>query len=237
MNEKEIFEREYVPGAVRIGRVILVISLLVFFVPFAGLWVLYGIEPRWPEILRASFARILINAPWWVMEPLSYFPILGIPGTFISFLAGNGSNMRIPCAIAAQKAANTQPGTVQGQLIATVGVCVSVFVNVAVLALGVALGVAVLSALPQSVTDALNFLLPALYGCVFAQFLRGNEFSGAVAVGLALAALFMYRAGWFAWFPIEPSIMTMLIPIAGTMGLAYLLYRNKPVKAEDEKEE
>lgn len=237
MNEKEVFEKEYVPGAVRIGRVILVVALIVFFVPFIGLWLLYGIEPRWPEILRASFARILINAPWWVMEPLSYFPILGIPGTFISFLAGNGSNMRIPCAVAAQKAANTQPGTVQGQLIATVGVCISVFVNVAILALGVALGVAVLSALPQSVTDALNFLLPALYGCVFAQFLRGNEFSGAIAVGLAAAALFMYRAGLFNWFPIEPSIMTMVIPIVGTMGLVYLVYRNRSSKEDDGQEE
>lgn len=227
MNEKEVYEKQYVPGIVRIGRIIMSVALLVFFLPFLGLWLVFGIQPSWPQILQASFARILINAPWWVMEPISYFPVLGIPGTFIASLAGNSSNMRMPCATAAQKAADTKPGTIQGQLIATIGVCISVFVNLLVLIIGVVLGAAALSALPQSVTDALNFLLPALYGCVFAQFLKGNEFAAAAAVGFALAALLAYRAGWFNWMPISPSIMTMLVPIIGTVALVYFVFRNK----------
>lgn len=230
MNEKEVYEKQYVPGIVRIGRVIMSLALVIFFLPFLALWLIFGIQPSWPQILQASFARVLINAPWWVMEPLSYFPVLGIPGTFIASLAGNSSNMRMPCATAAQKAADTKPGTIQGQLIATIGVCVSVFINLIVLVIGVLLGIAVLSALPPEVTEALNFLLPALYGCVFAQFLKGNEFAAATAVGFALVSLLAYRAGFFNWMPFSPSILTMVIPIIGTVGLVYFVFRNKGEK-------
>ena len=41
----------------------------------------------------------------WFVEPISYFPIVGVAGTYMAFVSGNISNLRIPCAMIAQKAA------------------------------------------------------------------------------------------------------------------------------------
>lgn len=224
---KDIYKDEYLPSLVKVGRIILCSSLVVFFLPFLTLWFVYGIEPHWPQIAQGVVAWIFINAPWWLSEPISYFPILGVAGTFISFLSGNGSNMRIPCAVASQKAAGADPGTVQGSIISTIGISVSVFVNLAILAVGVFLGQAVLSALPESVTDALNYLLPALYGCVFAQFLAGNEISGGASMILALGTLLLYNSGMLGFIPFDISIFVMLVPIFGTIAVAYSVAKKK----------
>lgn len=224
---KDMYKDEYLPSIVKVGRIILSVSLIVFFLPFLSTWVIYGVKPHWAEIGQGVFAWILINAPWWISEPISYFPILGVAGTFISFLSGNGSNMRIPCAVSAQKSAGVLPGTVQGSLISTIGISVSVFVNLIILAIGVLAGQAVLSMLPPSVTDALNFLLPALYGCVFAQFLSGNEISGISALVLAIGTLLLYNSGALAFIPFDVSIGVMLIPIFGTMIIAYFVAKKK----------
>lgn len=47
----------------------------------------------------------------WFVEPISYFPVVGAAGTYMAFLSGNISNMRIPCASMAQVAADVEPGT------------------------------------------------------------------------------------------------------------------------------
>lgn len=34
----------------------------------------------------------------WFVEPISYYPVVGQIGTYMAFLSGNISNMRVPCA-------------------------------------------------------------------------------------------------------------------------------------------
>jgi hypothetical protein len=41
--------------------------------------------------------------PLWFIEPVSYFLVLGICGTYISFLAGNISNFRLPVSAVARR--------------------------------------------------------------------------------------------------------------------------------------
>lgn len=230
MNEN-IYKDEYLPSIVKTGRLILSASLVVFFMPFLVSWFVYGIQPNWGAIIQGVVAWVIMNAPWWLSEPISYFPVLGVAGTFISFLSGNGSNMRMPCAIASQKASGVLPGTIQGSIISTIGISVSVFVNIGILTIGVLLGQAVLSALPPSVTEALNFLLPALYGCVFAQFLSSNKKSGVTAMVLAIGTLLLYNN----ILSFLPSIIKMLVPIFGTMLVAFFLAKNDPGEPADSK--
>lgn len=220
---KDIYNDEYLPSIIKTGRIILSISAVVFFVPFLATWFIYGIQPRWDAILPGVVAWSLMNAPWWLSEPISYFPVLGVAGTFISFLSGNGSNMRMPCAVASQKAAGVLPGTIQGSVISTIGISVSVFVNLAILIAGVLAGQAALAALSPSITAALNFLLPALFGCVFANFLMNNKRSGGVAIGLAVGFLVAYDNGLKVYVF---SIFKMLVPIFGTMFAAYFFAKH-----------
>ena len=80
----------------------------------------------------------------------------------MAFLSRNISNMRIPCASMAQVAADVEPGTEKGSVVATLGMAVSIVINVSVLTIGAILGTSVLSMLPDTIKAALNYLLPAL---------------------------------------------------------------------------
>ena len=80
----------------------------------------------------------------WFVEPISYFPIVGVAGTYMAFVSGNISNLRIPCAMIAQKAAGVEPGTDRGSIVATLGMAVSIIVNVIILAAGIFAGAQVL---------------------------------------------------------------------------------------------
>lgn len=82
------------------------------------------------------------------VEPISYFPVLGVTGTYMAFLSGNISNMRLPCAAVAQDASDVKPGTPQGSILSSLGMAVSVVINIFVLSVGVALGSVVLSKTP-----------------------------------------------------------------------------------------
>ena len=99
------YREQFLPQMTKVGRFIMTISLLLFFVPFFVLWFVYGVQPQWSHLVKALVPWLLINLPWWISNPISYFPILGIPGTLLCFLSGNIANMRIPAGVAAQKAA------------------------------------------------------------------------------------------------------------------------------------
>ena len=102
----------------------------------------------------------------WFVEPISYFPIVGVAGTYMAFVSGNFSNLRIPCAMIAKKAAGVEPGTDRGSIVATLGMAVSIIVNVIILAAGIFAGAQVLQQLPEIVVNALQLLLPALVGAI-----------------------------------------------------------------------
>ncbi len=223
----EFYKKQYLPSIIRTGRIVFLLSLFLFFVPFLATWLILGIEPQWPQILQAGGTWFAMNIVFWIVEPLSFFPILGIPGSFLSGLAGNTSNMRIPCAVAAQKATGTMPGTMEGQIISTISIGISVFVNIFILVIGVLAGQAALSLLPESAVKVLDFLLPALYGCVFAQCIEGDEKSGIVPMGLAIATLLFYKRGAFNWIPFDSSFLKMVVPVFGAIALAVLREKKK----------
>lgn len=224
------YKEVYIPQIIRYGTFTGWVGIIMILAPLLVTTFIYEIVPAKETLTIALVAQISVNIVWWFIEPVSYFPILGIPGTYISFLTGNGSNLKMPCAAAAQKAAGVLPGTDEGSIISTLGICCSVFVNTTFLIIGVILGESVLSRLPENITDILTLLLPALFGAVFSQFAIEDIFSGVIAMILALGAFFIYREGWFNWIPVDPSIGTILVPIFGTVVAAKLYYSRKALK-------
>jgi hypothetical protein len=67
------------------------------------------------------------------IEPISYFPVLGPIGTYMSFLSGNIGNMRMPVVGAVQSALSAEPGSRKAEMAAVFGLVASNLVNLAVL--------------------------------------------------------------------------------------------------------
>ncbi len=198
---KDYYEKEYLPMMHKIGKTTGYLGALLSFTPAVVLAIVYHLLPDWAALLTAAIAAVSAFGILWFVEPISYFAVLGPVGTYMAFLSGNISNMRLPCASMAQVAADVEPGTEKGSIIATLGMAISIIINVSVLTIGVILGSQILSQLPESFTNALNYLLPALFGALLMQFAMNQRKLGITMVVFAILINVAIKAGLFAWLP------------------------------------
>ncbi|EGT3956557.1 hypothetical protein ACF13M_000078 [Clostridioides difficile] len=218
---KSIYNEEYLPFMIRYGRLTLSLGIIAALVPGIILSFGFGIMPPISALLASIMAIVSMSAPNYIIEPVSYSPILGIPGTYMSFLSGNISNMRLPCSIAAQKAAEVESGTEEGSIISTIGIAVSILVNISILTIGVILGGSVLSKIPAEVVEKLNLILPALFGSVFGQVFLQDKKLGLVAIVISVLTIILSKQG------IIPQSLVVLICVFGTILIARAMYKDK----------
>lgn len=199
--KNDFYAKEYVPSMNRIGKITGYLGVLISFMPLLVIGVGYGIIPDWAALLTAFISVASAVGIMWVIEPVMYFPVLGSVGTYITFLSGNGTNMRIPCAKVAQASAGVEAGSEEGSIIATLGISVSVFVNIIILTIASIFGSAWLAKLPEGITEALNYLLPALFGALLGQAAFGQKKQTAVMLGYAVFIYMAVNGGLFSWLP------------------------------------
>jgi len=219
------FEKEYLPKMHRIGTITNILGVVLSFAPAAVLAVVYGLLPDWGALATAFVAALSAFGFLWFVEPISYFTVVGPIGTYMAFLSGNISNMRVPCASMAQISAGVEPGTNEGSIIATIGMAVSIIINVSVLTIGVILGSSVLAMLPASVTEALNYLLPALFGALLMQFGLKQKGLGVTMLVFSILMCIAINAGVFNWLPGASNYLGTLSSVF--VAIAITLYQAK----------
>lgn len=223
------FENEYLPKMHRVGTITNILGVILSFAPAAVLAVVYGLLPDWGALLTAFIAALSAFGFLWVVEPISYFTVVGPIGTYMAFLSGNISNMRVPCASMAQVSAGVEPGTDKGSIIATIGMAVSVIINISVLTIGVILGSSILSKMPAAVTEALNYLLPALFGALLMQFGLKQKNLAVVMLIFSILMCIAINAGVFSWLPGAANYLGTLSSVF--VAIAITLYQaNKKAK-------
>ena len=223
--EKNFYNDVYMPKMHKIGKITGALGVLATFSPALALGLVYGLWPNWGALGTAALTAITSFGILWFVEPLSYYPVVGPVGTYMAFLSGNISNMRIPCASMAQVGAGVEPGTEKGSIIATIGMGVSIVINTSVLSLGVIAGQAVLAMLPAAVVSALNYLLPALFGALLVQF--GMKAKGHTIIMMIFGCLICLgiNAGLFAWLPGASNYLATLSCVFVSIGI--MLVKNK----------
>ncbi len=217
----QIYTEQYLPGIIRWGKITSWLAILIAFGPALVLALVYKTVPPVSAIVTGFVSIASVVGVIWVVEPVSYFPIVGVPGTYMSFISGNISNLRIPCATVAQKVAEVEPGTSEGNIIATLGIAISVVSNVIVMTIGVLLGTTILTMVPQGILDALNYLLPALFGALFVQFSFAKPELAPFGLGLGLLLTLGVRGG------VLPFWTTTLGAVVGTILIGVWFYKRK----------
>ena len=133
----------------------------------------YGCMPSFKMCLPGLIAILAIMGPSTVAEVASYTPILGA-STYLTFVTGNLMNLKIPCILNAQRIANVEANTVEGDAISLIATAVSSAVTIIILMLGILLLNFIRPVLSSpAVVTASNYLLPALFG-VMALGMLGN---------------------------------------------------------------
>ena len=117
-------------------------------------------------------------------------------------------------------------------MISVIGMATSIIINVSVLTIGVILGSSVLSRLPATVTEALNYLLPALFGALLMQF--GMKRLGFASGMLAFAILIYVaiKAGIFSWLPGASNYLGTLASVFAAIAVTLASYKKKAESKE-----
>ena len=219
MTTQQIYDQEYIPYSIKWGRLTSLIGVAASFFPVVILSFVFKVVPALDAIAAAATIRISACLVYYFIEPISFQPVLGIPGTYMAFLSGNLSNLRVPCSSVAQQAAGVEEGTPEGAVLSTIGVAVSIVVNLAILTLGVFLRSQIIALIPESVVNALVYLVPALYGAMLMQMILYAPKIALIAVPLSIVTLAISKTGIF------DSSMAILISVFGSIIIGRFLMK------------
>lgn len=148
--------------------------------------------PDWAGVGKG----ILATAPmYWavgVIETITYIPMLGAGGSYLSFVTGNISNLKLPCALSALESSGYKAQSEEGECISTIAIAVSSIVTTVIIILGVILIVPLNPILSRpELKPAFDQLLPALFGALGVVFISKN-WKIAVAPVILMLILFVF---------------------------------------------
>ncbi|NUB93825.1 hypothetical protein HT576_22895 [Haloterrigena sp. SYSU A121-1] len=234
-SSKDVYENDFVPYVNKWGRRTNLLAVALSFGPAVALLTVFGILPPTQAVTGAFISVAATFGIFWLVEPLSYYPVLGIPGTYMAFLSGNISNLRLPCAAAAQESADVQTGTPQGSIISTIAIAASIVVNTTLLGIGAFALVSAFQALPALWQNALDsYLVPAVFGAIFAQFGRDYPKVAGVGFTLALAMTMLLELGFLNFLPGYPLYVVIIVSVFGTILIARWMWENGMVHPPDD---
>lgn len=132
----------------------------------------------WPEaktVLKALSSVALIYWTSSIIEVITYTPMLGAGGTYLSFITGNITNLKLPCSLNAMENAKVRANSEEGEVISTIAIGVSSIVTTVVIAVGVLCFAPILPKITAEGSvfkAAFDQVLPALFGALAASYFR-----------------------------------------------------------------
>ena len=208
--QDEIMRTEYAPAAHRIGLTVSLIHIAIFFLPPLYIMFYFDVAVDWAAVSKGTVAVLGFSAPLWLIEPISYFVVLGISGTYISFLAGNISNFRLPVSAVAQEVAGVREGSHEGEIVSTIAIAASQIMLVLAALSGAIFVTMVVKLLPAGVVAAFDWLLPSIWGAIVVQFaLRKWQFA-VVAILLSVYVDIYSPLPTWLHIPVIVSVMALL---------------------------
>lgn len=179
----------------------------------------------WPAFHHV-FKGLLGVAPiFWtvgIIEVFTYAPMLGTGGTYLGFITGNLTNLKVPAALNAMQSADVEPGSEKGEVISTIAIASSALMTTLVIALGVLL-LGYLQPVLESpaLKPAFDHILPALFGGLGVVYISKSP--------KLSAAPLIFMVVLFLCVPSLASSVGILVPIGAlvAIGAARILYKKK----------
>jgi hypothetical protein len=214
-----VMQAEYFPTAHRIGLITSLSHVVIFFLPPIYLTVFYGLPSDWGKIMQGAAGAWSFSMPLWFIEPVSYFLVLGICGTYISFLAGNISNFRLPVSAVAQEVAQVQEGSPEGEIISTLAIAATQMMITVSALTGAIFVSAIVGLLPVSVVAAFDWLLPSIWSAIVVQFgLRNWRYAVVAVIASIVVVIYSGLPGW-SHVPILVALMVALALFTHNRGI------------------
>lgn len=156
------------------GRIWGVIAaVLILSYPFVCM-IIFDAAIDW-SIFATGISIIVMYCAVGAVETFTYSPMLGSGGTYLGFVTGNLSNLKVPCALNCMEQAGVEKGTEEAEIISTVSIAISSIVTMIILILGVVL-ISFLTPIleNENLKPAFDNVLPALFGGMAVVYISKN---------------------------------------------------------------
>jgi hypothetical protein len=210
------------------GRLWNITALVLFLLFPVACCLIFDVSIAWTEFATGLVATAIIFVPVTVIEFFTYVPMLGSAGSYLAFVTGNLTNLKIPCALNAMDQAGVSADTEEGEIISTLAMAASSIATTAIIALGVLLiavsgfGDILASA---ALAPAFNNIMPALFGALGVVFIAKDW---KTAVAPAVAALLFFIFGGAVAAKVGSLFVTVSVIVA--IVAARILYKRGAYK-------
>ncbi len=194
--------------------------VLLFAFPFA-VAIIFRALPDWNGLLMGLIATAPMYWAVGVVETLTYIPMLGAGGSYLSFVTGNISNLKLPCALNALEQADVKSSSEEGEVVSTIAIAVSSIVTTIIIIIGVLLIVPLTPVLENPVlTPAFDQMIPALFGGLGVAFVSRNWKIAVVPVVLMLILFITIPA-------LNAGTVGIMVPVSVliTVAISRLMYK------------
>lgn len=202
----------------RIWNLSVMVLLLAFPLTVAAI---FGAAPDWGALVVGLIATAPMYWAVGVIETITFVPMLGAGGSYLSFVTGNISNLKLPCALNALEQNEVSASSEEGEVISTIAIATSSIVTTVIILLGVICIVPLTPILEAPVLEpAFAQMLPALFGGLGVVFVSKNWKIAIAPVGLMLILFIFVPA-------LNAGTVGIMVPVSVlfTIAVARILYR------------
>lgn len=221
--EKTVLQQKetYMDSVHRWGRIWgLSLMLLILAYPIT-VSLIFHAQVNWPAFVKGFIAIVPMYWAVGIVEIFTYVPMLGAGGSYLSFVTGNISNLKLPCALDAMERAGVKSNSEEGEIISTIAIAVSSIVTTLIILVGVVLIVPLTPLLSSPVlAPAFSQLLPALFGGLAVVFISKN-------VRLSIAPVILMLVLFIFVPALNASTVGIMVPVGVVFSLAVarILYK------------
>jgi hypothetical protein len=217
-NDKKLSYMDSVHRDGTIWNLCMMVILLAFPVAVA---LIFDAKPDWAGVGMGLVATAPMYWAVGIVEVITFIPMLGAGGSYLSFVTGNISNLKLPCALNALESNNVKAQSEEGEIISTIAIAVSSIVTILVILLGVILIIPLTPILKNpALSPAFDQLLPALFGALGVVFVSKNWKIAIAPITLMLILFILVPA-------INTSTVGIMVPVGVvfTIVVSRILYK------------
>ena len=214
-------EMSYIDSVHRDGRIWNIGMMLLLIAFPVTVDFIFGAAPDWGALL----VGLIVTAPmYWavgVIETITFVPMLGAGGSYLSLVTGNISNLKLPCALNALEQNEVSASSEEGEVISTIAIATSSIVTTLIIIIGVILIAPLTPILSAPVLQpAFDQILPALFGGLGVAFVSKN-WKIAVAPVVLMLILFVFVPA------LNAGTVGIMVPVSAifTIVTARIMYK------------
>ena len=211
---------EYMKKTDRYGKIWIWTAVLVVLMVPVAICAYYNAWPAATAVLKGLLGVAPIYWTVGVIEVITYTPMLGTAGTYLSFVTGNLTSLKAPSALNAMENAGVNANTEEGEVISTIAIATCSIVTTLILIIGV-FALSLLTPVLDSpaLKPAFDNILPALFGGLAVVYISKN-------FKIALVPL-IFMVAIFLCVPSLASSVGIMVPVGVliTLGAARIMYK------------